>query len=302
LIVETALRSRAVTAPVSRTNDSADESRRTALRNFLRSRRNRLDPKTVGLPERAKRRARGLRREDVAEIAGVSLGWYARFELGQLTSVSERVVDSIAAALNLNETERNYLRALARPHRAEDEGVAERVPENLRFVVEAYTAGPAALLGSRLDLLVVNDIARSLEMGLNERGILSNIAWLSFVDPDSRDKFVDGDRRRQDIAAMLRYSYAQHLGEREYDELIAAISSASDEFVRAWNSFEVKPLEFDELQLRVRGEVVTFSSVVLSTNAAPGYSVVFMRPTDPDHFNNVLAHARLLRVFAGGEG
>ncbi len=88
------------------TYDPAQETRRSALRSFLRSRRNRLTPTVVGLPEGGNRRARGLRREDVAEIAGVSLGWYARFELGQLTRVSERTIEAIAGALALDDAER----------------------------------------------------------------------------------------------------------------------------------------------------------------------------------------------------
>jgi transcriptional regulator with XRE-family HTH domain len=277
---------------VSGTNDSAEESRRAALRSFLRSRRTRLSPVALGLPAGGRRRANGLRREDVAEIAGVSLGWYARFELGQLTNVSERLIDSISDALKLDETERNYLRALARPLPAHPEPGAEIVPEMLRFVVESYMAGPAVLLGARLDLLAVNDIARLLELGSDHAGLESNIAWRAFVDPSTRDRVVDGDQRRRELAAILRYSYARHVGEPSYDELITAMSEASSDFLQAWESFEVRPLKFDELQLSVDGEVVTLSTIVLTAHAAPGQSVVLMRPTDGEHFDRLVVRLR----------
>jgi transcriptional regulator with XRE-family HTH domain len=252
----------------------------------------------VGLPEGGQRRARGLRREDVAELSGVSLAWYARFELGQLASVSDRVIEAVSTALRLDETERNYLQALARPLHTAPQPEDAAIPAMLRFVVESYTAGPAALLGARLDLLVINDIARTLELGFDDAGLLSNLAWLAFVDPATRDRFLDGDQRRREIAAMLRFSYARHVGDRAYDDLIAAVTEASPEFARAWESFEVKPLEFNDLQLAAGGEVVTFSTIVLTTNAAPGHSVVLMRPGDPAQFERIIA--QLPRVERAG--
>jgi transcriptional regulator with XRE-family HTH domain len=167
---------------IAAANDSIRESRQAALRVFLRAHRARVPAASVGLPLTSTRRLPGLRREDVAELAGVSLGWYARFELGQLDGVSERVTDAIARALQLNDAEAGYLRTLAhsmalRAGHQEDEGTSGV----LRSVVEAHTAGPAGIFNSRYDVLASNAVAQRMLFdagsdALSPNLILANIS------------------------------------------------------------------------------------------------------------------------------
>jgi hypothetical protein len=180
---------------------------------------------------------------------------------------------------------------LAVPIRAQAVPAREVVPDGLRFVVESFSAGPAAIIGPRLDMLVANDIARRVSPGFTGDGLRNNLAWLAFVDPEFAETFDDREKHLRDIAAMLRYACAQHVGEREYDELIESISERSADFARAWNAFEVKPIGSEDVALRIDGEVAVFSSVVLSASEAPELTVIFLKPTDPERFRELIARA-----------
>src|SRR5258706_8650469 len=134
------------------------------LRDFLRTRRARITPELAGLPaQTGLRRVPGLRREEVAYLAGVSIDYYVRLERGRNTSVSESVLDAVARALQLDATEREHLYALARPARRRPRVLPpQRVRPDLLRVLDTVAAGPALLLGRRMAVLPANQLARAL--------------------------------------------------------------------------------------------------------------------------------------------
>jgi hypothetical protein len=115
--------------------------------------------------------------------------------------------------------------------------------------------------------------------------------WRTFLDPAYGEKLVNLEYRRRNDAALLRLSYASHIGDPHYELLIAEISAHSVEFVRAWNDLSVRPFVSDEALFRYRGHVLTFSTVVLSINDIPGQQVIFMTGLDPVRFHQLLGEA-----------
>src|SRR5687768_8235070 len=141
---------------------------RADIRDFLASRRARLSPEQVGLPAGGRRRrVPGLRREEVAVLAGVSTEWYTRLEKGHITGVSEDVLDAVAAALRLDEAEHAYLYDLARAARPRQRAAASRrkpvkVPERIQWMLDSMHGSPAIIANGRLDILASNELGRAL--------------------------------------------------------------------------------------------------------------------------------------------
>src|SRR5215471_10482236 len=160
---------------------------RNELGDFLRSRRDRLTPKAVGLPPGRRRRTPGLRREEVAELAGIGVDWYVRLEQGRSVSPSVTTVDALARALRLSKAEHGHLRALTR-HGERRAFVRENVPEPLRRMVESLDQ-PAYITGRRWDVLAWNKAADEIfafsRLPEEERNILLSV----FTRPASRRMF-----------------------------------------------------------------------------------------------------------------
>ena len=137
------------------------------LGDFLRSRRARLLPQDVGLPDYGRRRVPGLRREELAQLAGVSVDYYVRLEQGRDIQPSDSVLDAIATALRLDDDERAHLFALVRPRKRARRRASERVRPQIRDLV-ARMDFPAVVIGRRMDVLACNPIARALLCGMRE--------------------------------------------------------------------------------------------------------------------------------------
>jgi transcriptional regulator with XRE-family HTH domain len=220
---------------------STDERRRETLADFLRNRREALRPADVGLPGGGRRRTPGLRREEVAQLAGVGTTWYTWLEQGRDVRASLEVLESLARGLRLSQAERTHLVLLGRGEEPPPcKTPAERATPMLRRLVEGLGPNPAYLIGRRWDYLAWNDAAVAL---LGDLGALPraarNHAWQTFTDPARRELFTDWERSSRLLVAKFRADSARHLGDPGFDELIQALRSASPDFCRAWKRHEV---------------------------------------------------------------
>ncbi|HKE70357.1 MAG TPA: helix-turn-helix transcriptional regulator [Nocardioidaceae bacterium] len=214
----------------------------TQLGEWLTSRRNRLDPDAVDLPTHGRRRVPGLRREEVSQLAGVSVDYYVRLEQGRAAHPSEAVLDAIARALQLDEIERTHLHQLARPTSSPPRSPArERVRPGLRQLLDRLDGVPAFVLGRRMDVLAWNRLGASLHADFD--GMLPrerNMARLLFLDPASVDHYVEWDSVARDTVGVLRRLAGRHPDDRALAELIGELSMHSERFRRWWASSVVR--------------------------------------------------------------
>jgi transcriptional regulator with XRE-family HTH domain len=224
-----------------------DSDRRDELKRFLRTRRERLRPADVNLPAGARRRTPGLRREEVAELAGVGVAWYSWLEMGREIRVSSKMLQGIARALMLNDDETSYLFTLAgntlpKPER----GFGETVPPWMDEVLGRFN-GPAYFVGKRLDVLAWNAQAGRLFNYYESLDPLqTNIAWRMCMDPAKRRLHVNWRRDAADAVATLRAHHVHFLGNPHFETLIAALLRASEDFRSIWTEQSVKSrVKFD---------------------------------------------------------
>ncbi|WP_336697750.1 helix-turn-helix transcriptional regulator [Curtobacterium sp. USHLN213] len=218
----------------------------TELRDFLVSRRARLTPQDAGiLPFGGRRRVPGLRREELAHLAGVSVDYYTRFERGRTKGVSAEVVEAIARALQLNEVEREHLRNLvdaARPKSlaaAPRRGTSRTIPDGMQEVLDAL-AVPAFIQNDRMDVLAFNALGRALypESGCRDGGVL-NLALLLFVDEQGQTFYRNRDLAARNTVAVLRGTVARNPDDEYLVNLIGQLSTKSADFRALWAGQEV---------------------------------------------------------------
>ncbi len=215
---------------------------KTELRDFLRSRRARLTPEAAGLaPHPGSRRVPGLRREEVAQLAGVSVDYYVRLERGRNPHVSDAVLDAIARALRLDDVERGHLFALARPsHTQHRVTPPQRVRPGLYQVLDSLGDIPALITGRRLDILAGNRMARALHTDFDalphrER----NMARYVFLDPAVRKLYDDWPAAARSLVAILHVDVGRHPHDPQLAELIGDLSLRDDDFRRWWTDHDV---------------------------------------------------------------
>lgn len=213
------------------------------LREFLRSRRARITPEDAGLfPQPGARRVPGLRREEVAQLAGVSVDYYVRLERGRSLNVSDAVLDAVARALRLNDTERSHLFAVARPTRAKRRPMpAQRVRPGLYRVLETMTSTPALVIGHRTDVLAANRMARALFTDFDalphrER----NMARFIFLDDAARELYVNWETSARGTVAALHLYAGRHPHDPLLAELIGELSLRDQDFRRWWADHDVQ--------------------------------------------------------------
>nr|WP_306339323.1 helix-turn-helix transcriptional regulator [Streptomyces sp. AS13] len=219
--------------------------RRAELSEFLRTRRAKLQPQDVGLPEFGRhRRVPGLRREELAQLAGVSVAYYTRLEQGNGRNVSAEVLDAIARALGLTDAEHAHLTHLARPARHKKKrrpARAQRVRTGLLYLRESMEGVPAYVTGARSDILAWNPMAAAV---FGDWGALPpgerNWARLVFLSPAYRDLFVNWDSKASDMVSYLRLYAGCHPDDPELSALVGELSVKSEEFRRLWATHNVK--------------------------------------------------------------
>lgn len=211
---------------------------RRALGGFLRARRGRVAPEHVGLTAGRRRRVRGLRREELAQLAGISVDYYVRLEQGRATQPSVEVLDSLARALDLDVAERKHLATLA----AAGEGPAPqaRVSPLLRRLLAAAGDFPAIATNHRLDVVAWNDLGAELFGGLADpdRRDRNNARFL-FLDDASRAVFPEWEQRAAEAVGQLRVAAGRYPDDADLAALITGLSARSAQFRRIWAGGEV---------------------------------------------------------------
>ncbi|MFF7203060.1 helix-turn-helix transcriptional regulator [Streptomyces sp. NPDC008141] len=211
----------------------------TPLGDFLRARREALKPQDVGLPEHGRRRVPGLRREEVALLAGVSSDYYMRLEQGREKSPSPQVVDAVATALKLDDEAVEHLRRLTRAPYESRRLVAgdEQVDAQLLQLLDSWPDTPAFVLGPALDVLAHNSLAAALHSGFQR---FDNLARMVFVDPAGRDFYQAWERAAHSCVAELRAAYGYDPESPRINEVVRTLSTKSPEFVDLWARHDVK--------------------------------------------------------------
>ncbi|MEU6351425.1 helix-turn-helix transcriptional regulator [Streptomyces sp. NPDC047072] len=222
-------------------------STQSDIREFLASRRARITPRQAGLPAYGgNRRVPGLRREEVAMLAGVSVDYYVRLERGHLAGASEEVLDAVAGALQLDEAERAHLydlaRAVARRPARRTKRTRGPIPQSVLRVLDSMTGSPAFVRNGRLDILAVNRLGRALYSPLFTEGAPRpvNIARFQFLDPHGRDFFPDWEQSVHTTVSLLRTEAGRAPGDSDLTELIGELVTRSEEFRTVWAKHNVR--------------------------------------------------------------
>ena len=235
-----------------------EKERLKELADFLRSRRTRLSPVQVGLPQGSRRRVRGLRREEVAELAEISVTWYSWIEQARPVNVSAQTLLQIANALRLDRYEREHLFFLAGQSPPLSPLDEELVTEPMRQVLEFLEPNPAYIVDLRWDLVAWNQAACSVFHDFNalppeER----NLMWLAFTNSAMRQLFVNWEDFSRCLLVHFRADYGQNSDNRRSRELIVALQRISPQFREWWKCHDVaRPHEAQELSHPVVGKLL----------------------------------------------
>lgn len=219
---------------------------REQVKEFLSSRRAKITPEQAGLPAYGgNRRVAGLRREEVAMLAGVSVDYYVRLERGNLSGASESVLDAIASTLQLDEAEREHLfnlaRASAPSRRTSKKQLDGQLRPAVRQMLDAFSEAPAWVRNDRHDVLAANRLGRALYSPVfdDPRRPVNTTRYI-YLNPAARDFWVDFDRIAADAASMLRMEAGRNPHDPELHQLIGELSTQSELFREMWAAKDVK--------------------------------------------------------------
>jgi transcriptional regulator with XRE-family HTH domain len=216
------------------------------IRDFLTSRRARITPEQAGLVSFGSRRVPGLRREEVAVLAGVSVPYYTRLERGDMSGVSQSVLEALARALELDDAERAHLFDLARaaqptgvqPRRRQSE---QRVRPEVQWTLDAITGAAAFVGNSRLDILASNELGRALFSELYAASARPvNNARFVFLDPRAETFYVDWERVAGECVAILRWAAGRDPYDRDLSDLVGELATHSEAFRTRWAAHDVR--------------------------------------------------------------
>ncbi|WP_299056698.1 helix-turn-helix transcriptional regulator [uncultured Nocardioides sp.] len=267
---------------------------RQEVREFLTTRRARVTPEQVGLPAGGTRRVPGLRRSEVATLAGMSVEYYARLERGQIAGASSGVLEALASALQLDGTERAHLLDLARaadgvpssgrPRRRTPGRAAPR--QSLQWALAAITDGVAFVRDAQQNIVAMNDLARAFYSpvigdgadgtgGDGRGGRLPNLARFQFLDPVARDFYPDWDRFAAMCVGIMRVEAGRDPHNRALQDLVGELSTRSEVFRRLWADHDVRThgAGTKRYQHPVVGEL-TLVYEELAVTAEPGHALL----------------------------
>jgi transcriptional regulator with XRE-family HTH domain len=223
---------------------------RSEIRDFLTTRRARITPQQAGLPVYGgTRRVAGLRREEAAMLAGVSVDYYTRLERGNLSGVSESVLEALIRALRLDEAEREHLYDLARQANAgpgrSSRAVRRRAPRHVRpgvqHILDAMTGAPAYVRNGTLDILALNALGRAVFAPIcQDTAGTPNLARFIFLNPAAQDFYRDWDQLAEDVVALLRGEAGRDPYDRNLTDLIGELTTRSDPFRTWWAAHNVR--------------------------------------------------------------
>ena len=223
---------------------------RAEVREFLTSRRAKITPQQAGMPDIGARRVPGLRRGEVAALAGMSVEYYSTLERGAIAGVSASVLDSIARALQLDDAERAHLFHLAHAADGTSAGMRPRrrpskrwIPRpSLQWVLDRFTA-PAIVRNGRMDLLATNHLGRAMHAAVYEvaAGSVPNFARFTFLQLDAaHDFYPDWDGAAETCVAILHTEAGRDPHDKDLHDLVGELSTCSDDFRRRWSAHNVR--------------------------------------------------------------
>ncbi|NUR95004.1 MAG: helix-turn-helix domain-containing protein [Kribbellaceae bacterium] len=235
------------------TATSTSMAQRRELGVFLRSRRERIQPDEVGFAPGGRRRTPGLRREEVALLAGVGVTWYTWLEQGRDINVSGQVLDAIATALRFDRQERNHLFRLAGLQIGPALGECSAIPPSVQKTLDAVSPYPALVLDKRYDIFAFNEAYCRVVIDLEQVPVEErNLLWLNFVSSEWKCNFVDAETTKHHMVAAFRAASAEHVGDPLWQDLIRRLLSNSPYFAELWERYDVaapstrtKTLEID---------------------------------------------------------
>lgn len=241
------------------------EKTRSELAEFLRARRERLSPAEVGLPAGRRRRTPGLRREEVAALAGVGLSWYTWLEQGRQIGVSADFLDNLARVLKLDAAERRHLFLLAQERPPAEPGKTFcTVPSLARRLLDDLSPHAAHVLNLRWDVLAYNQAAHRLFGFGGHPPARRNLLWLLFTDAALRDRFVAWESEAQAMLASFRRDFAGSRQDADVRELVGELEAVSPEFKDWWRRQDVHAPCTGMRLLRIEGEPVAFEHTSLT--------------------------------------
>ncbi len=262
--------------------DMLRTQRRSELREFLMSRRARVSPAEVGLPDGgARRRTPGLRREEVAVLAGVGPSWYQWLEQGRDISVSPQVLDSVARVLRLSDVERRHLYLLAGLNPPVPEVAPEKrdMCEGLRRLIDTWMPYPAHIMDMYYNCLLYNDAA-AIVLGMRP-DITQNCLLDFFTDPLYRSRSKSWERNARTVVAQFRAACSARPDDEGYQQVLAQAKEASSDFTRLWEERDIE----DAGQIRKELDhplvgLLCVESTALKVPARPDLTIVLHTPLD----------------------
>ncbi|MFJ8140902.1 helix-turn-helix transcriptional regulator [Streptomyces sp. NPDC096013] len=272
-----------------------------ALRDFLISRRARLRPQDVGLPDHGVRRVRGLRREEVATLAAVSVEHYIRLERGQASRVSDAVLDAVAEALRLSPGERRYLRSLARPSAGSAPEGYRSIRPSVQHILDSMAGTPAYLVGRGGSILAWNRLAAAVFADFGSiPAAQRTVGRLVFTDPRARWLYVDWEAKAREAVSYLRTETGKRPQDPELTREIDELAHHSEDFRRLWSEQHVLETTHSTVVLRCHPphQRLEFSWEGLQLTSDPD-EIVLVYTTAPGS-PSAAALLEILRASRGG--
>jgi len=258
------------------------ERRREELGNFLKARRARLTPADFGMPGGSRRRTPGLRREEVALLAGVGVTWYTWLEQGRGINASTQVLDAVANTLRLDRAEREHMYQLAEATPLLTGGLRGPVPAEVGEIVCSLDPLPATLTNGRFDILVSNAAHEDLFWEWHSMPCVhKNTLWCCVTEPAAREKFPQYDQEVRYLVARMRAAYARHVGDLDWEEDIRRLCGMSREFADLWSRHEVAdPEPRVRTFIHATAGPLTFTATELQVPAMPDARLTVYTPAD----------------------
>jgi transcriptional regulator with XRE-family HTH domain len=262
---------------------------RSEVREFLSTRRDRITPDRAGLPAYGgNRRVPGLRREEVALLAGVSVDYYTRLERGDLSGASESVLDALARALQLDDAEASHLHDLARtanasPGARKPRKRTEAIRPSIQRLLDAITDAPAMIRSNYFDYVAANRLGRALYSPLFAEP-RPNSALFAFLNPQAPDFYIDWDRNTQDLVATMRGEAGRNPHDKRLTDLVGELSTRSERFRTLWAAHNVRYHRTGVKRLRhpVVGEIeLTYEAFELPADPGLMLSTYTAEPGSP---------------------
>jgi transcriptional regulator with XRE-family HTH domain len=272
------------------------EQRRKELAEFLRTQRGRISPDRLGLRSTTRRRVGGLRRDEVAELADISVTWYTWLEQGRDINVSSQTLDRIATALQCADDERSYLFQLAGENPPQAAPRAVPPPDNLQAVLNALDPNPAYVVCPRFDVIAWNASAADIfgDFGRYPDG-RRNLLWILLTEPAMQELFVEWERFVRCILAWFRRAYSKAPDEPKWTGLVAALERASPHFRAWWKLHEVATPPDWRKELRHSSGRMALDPITLHVNSGSDLTIIAFTPaqeTDTETRLAALAKAR----------